>query len=68
MLFELSHIQRRYRSDEVETTALQDIDLRIETGEIAAIMGPSGCGTSILLNTLGTTDPLIGGPFCLGTL
>ncbi|QEH97353.1 ABC transporter ATP-binding protein [Gluconobacter thailandicus] len=67
MLIELSHIQRLYRSDEVETTALQDIDLQIETGEFVAIMGPSGCGKSTLLNILGTIDRPTGGSYRFGT-
>ncbi|MBS1050967.1 ABC transporter ATP-binding protein [Gluconobacter sp. NFX36] len=67
MLIELSHIQRLYRSDEVETTALQDIDLRIEAGEFVAIMGPSGCGKSTLLNILGTIDRPTGGSYRFGT-
>jgi len=56
MLITLSHIQRLYRSEEVETTALLDINLDIERGEFLAIMGPSGCGKSTLLNILGTID------------
>jgi len=56
MLIELSHIQRLYRSDEVETTALHDIDLQIEASDFVSIMGPSGCGKSTLLNILGTID------------
>ena len=67
MLIELSHIQRLYRSDEVETTALQDIDLRIEAGEFVAIMRPSGCGKSTLLNILGTIDRPTGGSYRFGT-
>lgn len=39
MLIELSHIQRLYRSDEVETTALQDIDLRIDAGNSSQSWG-----------------------------
>jgi putative ABC transport system ATP-binding protein len=55
-LIQLEAIQRRYVSDEVETTALADIDLEVRDGEFLAIMGPSGCGKSTLLNTLGTVD------------
>ncbi|WP_294190230.1 ABC transporter ATP-binding protein [uncultured Sphingomonas sp.] len=55
-MIRLENIQRRYLSDEVETTALHDIDLHVAAGEFLAIMGPSGCGKSTLLNTLGTVD------------
>jgi putative ABC transport system ATP-binding protein len=55
-LIQLQSIQRRYLSDEVETTALSDINLEVLDGEFLAIMGPSGCGKSTLLNTLGTVD------------
>ena len=52
----LADIHRLFRSDEVETTALQSINLSIDEGEFVAIMGPSGCGKSTLLNTLGMID------------
>ncbi|WP_066723187.1 ABC transporter ATP-binding protein [Sphingomonas pituitosa] len=55
-MIELNAIHRAYRSDEVETTALADIDLTVQAGEFLAIMGPSGCGKSTLLNILGTID------------
>ena len=55
-MIRLENIQRRYRSDEIETTALDDINLEVAAGEFVAIMGPSGCGKSTLLNTLGAVD------------
>ncbi|WP_215745403.1 ABC transporter ATP-binding protein [Gluconobacter sp. P1C6_b] len=66
MLIELSHIQRLYRSDEVETTALHDIDLQIEASDFVSIMGPSGCGKSTLLNILGTIDRPTAGSYRFG--
>ena len=65
-MIRLESIQRRYVSDEVETTALHDIDLRVDAGEFVAIMGPSGCGKSTLLNTLGTVDRPTGGRYLFG--
>ncbi|KXV56753.1 phosphonate ABC transporter ATP-binding protein [Acetobacter tropicalis] len=66
MLIHLSRIQRLYRSDEVETTALHDIELEIAQGEFVAIMGPSGCGKSTLLNILGTIDRPTAGSYRFG--
>lgn len=65
-MIRLENIQRRYVSDEVETTALHDIDLHVAAGEFVAIMGPSGCGKSTLLNTLGTVDRPTGGKYLFG--
>ena len=65
-MIRLENIQRRYVSDEVETTALDDINLTVGSGEFVAIMGPSGCGKSTLLNTLGTVDRPTGGRYLFG--
>lgn len=56
IMIRLHNIQKIYRTEEVETTALAGINLEIQTGDFAAIMGPSGCGKSTLLNILGMLD------------
>ncbi len=50
------NLKKVFTSDEVETTALNDINLEIKSGEFVAIMGPSGCGKSTLLNIMGLLD------------
>ncbi|PXA85043.1 phosphonate ABC transporter ATP-binding protein [Nostoc sp. 3335mG] len=65
-MIRLESIQRRYASDEVETTALADINLEVAQGEFLAIMGPSGCGKSTLLNILGTVDRPSAGRYMFG--
>jgi putative ABC transport system ATP-binding protein len=52
-----------FRTDEVETTALNKVDIAVTQGEFVAVMGPSGCGKSTLLNVLGLLDNPTGGQY-----
>lgn len=52
-----------FRTDEVETTALNEVNIEVKKGEFVAIMGPSGCGKSTLLNILGLLDNPSGGAY-----
>ncbi len=52
-----------FRTDEVETTALNKVDIAVSEGEFVAVMGPSGCGKSTLLNVLGLLDNPTGGQY-----
>ncbi len=56
MIIKLRDIKKVYRTDEIETMALENINLDIEKGEFVSIMGPSGCGKSTLLNIIGLLD------------
>jgi len=62
----LSHINKIYRTAEVETTALRDLNFQMHSGEFVAFMGPSGCGKSTFLNILGTLDRPSSGEYWLG--
>ncbi|MTJ81403.1 MAG: ABC transporter ATP-binding protein [Telmatospirillum sp.] len=62
-MIELSHIEKTYRTEDLETKALADLSFSIGAGEFVAIMGPSGCGKSTLLNILGMIDRPDGGHY-----
>ena len=55
-MLQLTGLTKTYRTEDVETTALDAVDLNIATGEFVAVMGPSGCGKSTLLNIVGMLD------------
>src|SRR6476661_7045425 len=59
----MTGLTKSYRTETVETTALDGIDLDIADGEFVAIMGPSGCGKSTLLNLLGMLDSPTSGSY-----
>src|SRR5687767_8091817 len=55
-MIQLKQIEKSYRTDTIETLALNGINLNIAKGEFLSIMGPSGCGKSTLLNIMGLLD------------
>lgn len=62
-MLKLHNLSRVYQTDEVETLALNSVNIEIAQGEFVAIMGPSGCGKSTLLNTIGMLDSPTSGEY-----
>lgn len=62
-MIQTKNLQKLYTTEEVETTALNNVTVEIKAGEFVAIMGPSGCGKSTLLNILGLLDNPSGGEY-----
>jgi putative ABC transport system ATP-binding protein len=62
-MIKITELEKVYRTEEVETVALNKISIEVKKGEFVAIMGPSGCGKSTLLNILGLLDDVDGGSF-----
>ena len=55
-MLELKNLTKKFRTSEIETAALSNVNVKIEQGEFVAVMGPSGCGKSTLLNIVGMLD------------
>ena len=67
-MIKTENLQKIFRTDEVETWALNEVSIEINEGEFVAVMGPSGCGKSTMLNILGLLDnPTSGSYFLNGT-
>ena len=60
-MIKLVGINKIYRTNEIETVALEDVNLTVNKGEFLSIMGTSGCGKSTLLNIMGLLDTPTGG-------
>jgi len=62
-MIKITNLEKYYKTEEVQTIALNKLSFEIKEGEFAAIMGPSGCGKSTLLNILGLLDDPDGGSY-----
>ena len=65
-MIKVSNLSKVFRTEEIETTALNGVSFEIKDGEFVAIMGPSGCGKSTLLNILGLLDNPTEGSYQFG--
>ena len=64
-MIKTSGLSKAYTTEEVETTALNNVNVEVGAGEFVAVMGPSGCGKSTLLNVLGLLDQPSSGEYFL---
>ena len=65
-MLQLKNVIKKYQTENIETTALYNINLNIQKGEFVSIMGPSGCGKSTLLNVIGLIDSPTEGDILFG--
>ncbi len=66
-MIQIKNLKKSFRTEEVETLALNNVNLKVEQGEFVAIMGPSGCGKSTLLNIVGMLDNPTEGSYIFAT-
>lgn len=64
-MIQLQEVTKIYRTEEIETVALENVNLEVKEGEFLAVMGPSGCGKSTLLNVMGLLDAPTSGKIML---
>jgi len=67
-MIKITNLQKFYRTLEVETVALNDVNIHVKEGEFVAVMGPSGCGKSTLLNIVGLLDDLDEGSYLFNSI
>jgi putative ABC transport system ATP-binding protein len=64
-MIKIQNLEKVFRTEDIETVALDNVSLQVEKGEFVAVMGPSGCGKSTLLNILGLLDNPTQGSYIL---
>ncbi len=67
-MIKITNLQKFYRTEEVETIALNNVNIHVKEGEFVAVMGPSGCGKSTLLNIIGLLDDLDEGSYLFNNI
>jgi len=67
-MIKITGLEKIYRTEDIETSALNKLTIHVNNGEFVAVMGPSGCGKSTLLNILGLLDDPDGGSFMFNNI